>query len=156
MHAAFASRMQRKWARMSSYLIWLVVAAVMAVLEAVSVALITVWFVVGALAAFVAAFLGAGMAVQIVVFLVFSVASLVLLRPLALKHRDIGNYHEPTLVGKRAVVVERIDGQAHTGRVETPDHMTWAALSLDRTPIDVGTTVKVVDQESIKLVVEPA
>lgn len=140
---------------MSSYFVWLAVAAVMAVAEALSAALITVWFVAGALAAFLAAFFGAGLAVQIIVFLASSIACLVLLRPLAMKHRDIGGYHEPTMIGKRAVVVERIDGRAHTGRVETSDHMTWAALSLDREPIEEGTTVRVVSQESIKLVVEP-
>ena len=140
---------------MASYYIWLGVAAIMAVAEAFSAALITVWFVVGALAAFVAAFLGAGTAVQIIVFLVFSFACLALLRPVAMKHRAIGNSHEPTQIGKEAMVVERIDAQALTGRVETSDHMTWAALSADGNPIEEGTSVRVIGQKSIKLVVEP-
>ena len=41
-----------------------------------------------------------------------------------------------------------------TGRVETPDHMTWAALSADGSVLPEGTRVRVVDQQSIKLVVE--
>lgn len=135
--------------------IWLGVAAIMAVAEALSTAFVTVWFVIGALAAFVAAFLGAGAAVQIVVFLVSSIACLALLRPVVLRHRELGKFHEPTPIGKEATVVEDIDAIAHTGRVETPDHMTWAALSADGRPIAKGCAVRVVGQESVKLVVEP-
>lgn len=138
---------------MSPY-VWLIVAAVMALIEMVSMGLITIWFVVGGLAAFLAAYLGADLAVQIVVFLVISVVCLALFRPLIMKHRAIGESHESTPVGLEAVVVEAIGGNQEPGRVETPDHMTWVALSADDLPLEVGTRVRVVDNESIKLVVE--
>ena len=70
--------------------IWLAVAAVMAVVEVVSFGLITMWFVIGALAAFAANLLGADLLVQIVVFLVVSVVCLVALRPVFVKYRDRG------------------------------------------------------------------
>lgn len=133
---------------------WLAIAAVMAVVEIASMGLITIWFVVGGLAAFVAGFVGADLTVQIIVFLVVSIACLALLRPLIIKHRRMGELHELTPIGQNAVVVERIDNDALTGRVETPDHMTWAALSADGAPIESGTQVRVVEQRSIKLVVE--
>lgn len=133
---------------------WLAIAAVMAVVEIASMGLITIWFVVGGLAAFVAGFVGTDLTVQIIVFLVVSIACLALLRPLIIKHRRMGELHEPTPVGQNAVVVEHIDNDALTGRIETPDHMTWAALSADGTPIESGTQVRVVEQRSIKLVVE--
>ena len=134
--------------------IWLGIAAVAAVVEAISWGLITMWFVIGAIAAFAVAFFGGPVWLQLVVFLVVSVACLVLLRPVILKYRKHGEEHEATPVGSNAVVVERIDNAAMTGRVETPDHMTWAALSADGTPIESGTQVRVVEQRSIKLVVE--
>lgn len=134
---------------------WLAIAAVMAIVEAASQGLITIWFVVGALVAFAAGMLGADLVVQVVIFLVVSVACLALLRPLAMKHRKIGEAHEATPIGLTALVVERIDPQAQTGRIETPDHMTWAALSADGDSIETGAQVRVVDQRSIKLVVEP-
>lgn len=133
---------------------WLAIAAAMAIAEMLSQGLVTIWFVAGALVAFVAAYLGASLAMQIAVFLIVSVACLALLRPLIMKHRKIGESHEPTLVGTQAVVVERIDGDALTGRVETPDHLTWTALSADKRPIETGANVRVVEQQSIKLVVE--
>lgn len=133
---------------------WLLVAAVMAVVEVVSFGLITVWFVVGALAAFIAAFCGAGITLQVVVFLAVSVLCLLLLRPFALKHRNAGAAAEPSLIGQQAVVVEPIDNAAAAGRVRTDDHMTWAARSADGLPLAAGQEVTVVGQESIKLIVE--
>ena len=68
--------------------VWLGVAAVMGVVEIVSLSLITMWFVVGALVAFAASLLGADLVVQLVVFLVVSVACLVGLRPDVYKRQN--------------------------------------------------------------------
>ena len=103
---------------MSHMVLWLVVAAVMALIEAFSFGLITMWFVVGALVAFVADLLGANFVVQVALFLVVSVLCLVLLRPVVVKHRNRGHSAEPTLVGERGVVCETIDNDGLTGRVE--------------------------------------
>ena len=107
--------------------VWLAIAAIAAIVEVFSWGLFTMWFVIGGLLAFVVGFLGGPLWLQIVVFLVVSVACLLLLRPLILKHRKQGEEFEATPVGGTAVVVERIDNGAHVGRVETSDHMTWAA-----------------------------
>lgn len=134
--------------------VWLIVAAVMAVVEIASLSLITMWFVVGALIAFVANLLGVDPLIQIAVFLVVSVLCLIVLRPVFVKYRDRGKLEEPTVVGQKAVVREAIDNSLFVGRVETPDHMTWAARSADGMPIPIGENVVVVGQESVKLIVE--
>ena len=134
--------------------VWLGVAAVMGVVEIVSLGLITMWFVVGALVAFVASLLGADLVVQLVVFLVVSVACLVGLRPVFVKYRDRGKQEEPTHVGQTAVVVEDVDNEGLTGRVETDNRMTWAARSADGAFIPQGAVVRIVGQESVKLIVE--
>ena len=134
--------------------IWLGVAAVMAVAEVLSFGLITMWFVIGALAAFVANLLGGNLVVQFVVFLVVSVVCLVLLRPIFIKYRKRGQASEPSNIGERGVVVEDINNDAMTGRVELSNHMTWAARSHDGEPLESGVVVKVVAQESVKLVIE--
>ena len=138
---------------MSPFL-WLGVAAVMAALEAVSTSLVTLWFVVGALVAFAANLAGADDVVQLVVFFGVSIVCLVVLRPVFLKYRRQGESNEPTLVGSSAVVRERIDNDRMTGRVETPNHMSWAARSADGSCIAEGESVVVVSRESVKLVVE--
>lgn len=134
--------------------IWLAVAAVMGVVEIASLGLITMWFVVGALVAFAANLLGADLLVQIVVFLIVSVACLVGLRPVFVKYRDRGKQEEPTHIGQTAIVVEEVDNEGLTGRVETDNRMTWAARSADGSPIPAGTVVRIVGQESVKLIVE--
>ena len=143
-------------------IIWLIVAVVMAVVEIISTTLITIWFFVGALFAALAAYLGADIAVQLVIFLVVSIAMLLIFRPMLMKKRKAGNLEdksspvgagEATPLGKTAIVVEAIDNASGRGRVETQDHMSWVALSDDGAPIPEGTTVKVVDVQSVKLVV---
>ena len=134
--------------------IWLIIAAVMAIAEVASMGLITLWFVIGGVAAFIVQFAGGPLWLQIVVFLAVSLVCLALLRPVIMRNRKRGEQHEATQIGINAVVVEEIDNHAMTGRVETPDHMTWAALSADGSILPEGTRVRVVDQQSIKLVVE--
>lgn len=134
--------------------VWIGVAAVMGIIEALSFGIVAVWFVVGSLVAFLAGMLGVDLLVQCGVFLVVSVVLLIACRPLVLKYRKRGSDHEPTLVGSHAVVTEAIDNDRMVGRVETPDHMTWSARSFDGRPIHRGESVTVVAQESIKLIVE--
>ena len=134
--------------------VWLLVAGAAAAIEAFTTGLFTMWFVIGALVAFVVQYFGGPLWLQLVVFLAVSLACLVLLRPLIMKHRKRGEEFESTPVGSIAVVVERIDPAAMTGRVETPNHMSWSALSADGTVIEEGANVRVVDSKSIKLIVE--
>lgn len=133
---------------------WLAVAFVMAAIEVISFGLITLWFVIGALAAFVVSLLGGDLLLQIVVFLVVSVVCLIVLRPVFVKYRRRGQENEPTEIGRSAVVVETVDNDRLIGRVETEDRMTWAARSIDGSVIPAGTVVHVVGQESVKLIVE--
>ncbi len=133
---------------------WLAVAFVMAAVEVISFGLITLWFVIGALAAFVVSLLGGDLFLQIVVFLVVSVVCLIVLRPVFVKYRRRGQESEPTEVGRSAVVVETVDNDRLIGRVETEDRMTWAARSADGSVIPAGTVVHIVGQESVKLIVE--
>lgn len=136
------------------YVFWIVVAVIMGVVEAASCSFISLWFVVGAIGAFVAALLGGDMLVQLVVFLIVSVVCLLAFRPLVLKNRERGKKAEPTVVGQMAIVCEAIDPDRLTGRVETEDHMTWAARSADGSPIPAGENVRIVAQESVKLFVK--
>lgn len=138
---------------MSPYF-WLGVAIIMGVVEFASLGLVAAWFVVGALVAFVASLLGATLLVQVGVFLVVSVVCLIALRPVFARYRDRGKREEPTCVGRSAVVVEDIDGEGLAGRVETDDHMSWAARSADGSSISAGALVRVVGQQSVKLIVE--
>ena len=135
-------------------IVWIIIAVIMAVIEALSLGFITIWFVVGAIAALVAQVLGCNEAVQIVVFLAVSIAFLLIVRPYAIKHRNRNQSAEPTLVGKTAQVIVNISADGTQGRVKTLDGVSWTALSADGEDIPKGSQVRIVKVESIKLFVE--
>ena len=66
-------------------LIWLGLFIILIIIEIFTVGLTTIWFAIGALAAMAANTLGAGLIVQIVVFLAVSVVLLLFTRPWAEK-----------------------------------------------------------------------
>ena len=137
-----------------SMILWLVVALIMAVVEALTTSLVTVWFVIGAIAAFVGSLCNAPLWLQLVIFLVVSIIALVAFRPLAIKTRTAKKAEEPTIVGTEALVSEPITANGMSGRVRTPDGITWAAKSSNGCAIPLGTPVIVIAQESVWLTVE--
>ncbi len=58
------------------YIVWICAAIIFGVLEAVTVQLVFVWFVIGSCAALVSSLLGAKLYVQIIVFIITSVLML--------------------------------------------------------------------------------
>jgi membrane protein implicated in regulation of membrane protease activity len=109
---------------------------------------------VGALAAAGAAGLGGGVVVQVLVFAVVSTALIAVVRPIATRQRA----DRPRLLsgidalkGKRAVVLERVDGAG--GRIKLAGEV-WSARSLDtQLAYDVGQEVDVVEIEGATAIV---
>ena len=66
--------------------IWFGLLILFGILEAVTVSVVSIWFMAGSLAAILAALCGASLPVQIVLFLAVSVALLACLRPLVRKY----------------------------------------------------------------------
>ena len=92
---------------MPSY-IWLIVMAVMIVVEIAVPGLVSIWFAAGALVAYLAALLGAGTAVQVMIFVLVSVVLLLLTRPLAKKYINerADNTNKDTIPCRTAIVSE--------------------------------------------------
>jgi membrane protein implicated in regulation of membrane protease activity len=120
---------------MPDWVLWSIAAAALGVGE-----IITVGFVLGpialaaALAAVVAA-IGAGAEIQVAVFAVAALASLLFLRPIARRHlRTPGLLRTGTaaLVGQRALVVQRVD--ADQGQVRIGGEV-WTARPFDETDV---------------------
>ena len=135
---------------------WIVIAAVMAFLEFTTVALVSVWFVAGALVALASALLGAPFWLQAIIFVLVSGILLLLLRPFLrrvlppVKTRT----NVDALIGKNAVVTETIDNLQATGHVKL-DGVDWTARSANEAPIAAGTVVTVERVEGVKLLVVP-
>lgn len=133
---------------------WLALALIMGVAEALSINLITVWFVVGALIAFLSNILGAALIVQAALFLVVSLFGCILFRPYVRRRlKQPVQEGDDLMIGRIAKVIEDIDPNKQTGRVRTADRITWMAISQDGSFIPAGSHVRVHGHDSIKLIV---
>ncbi|HSK15659.1 MAG TPA: NfeD family protein [Gaiellaceae bacterium] len=116
---------------MPDWAIWIVAAAALAGVEALTLVFLCGPLAVAALLAAAVAAAGASVVVQLGVFVAGSVASLLVLRPIARRHlRSPGQLRSGTagLVGATAVVLERVDGE--NGLVKLAGE-TWTARSFD-------------------------
>ena len=135
---------------------WVVALVVFLIVEAVTAGLVSIWFVFGSLVALICAALGAAVWLQIFSFVIVSVATLVLTRPLVKRYVDSRSVatNADRSIGRAAVVTERIDNLAATGAVKL-DGVVWTARSTDdAVAIETGERVTVRAIEGVKLIVE--
>ncbi len=133
---------------------WLAATVILFIAEAVTVNLVTIWFAIGAFAAFIAAVAGAGLWIQIVLCIAVTILTLVFTRPIAKKH--INGKHEATnadaVIGKTAIVTEAIDNIAAKGTVSCMGKI-WTARTENGEPADEGERVTVKAIQGVKLIV---
>jgi membrane protein implicated in regulation of membrane protease activity len=141
---------------MHSWIVWLIVAAVLGVAELLTT---TLAFGLIAIAAAAAAVVGAfhlSFALQLAVFAVAAGAGLGFVRPIAIKH-----IKQPpalrtgvaALVGRSAIVLEEVT--EHSGRVRI-DGEEWSSRPYDETLIiPVGTKVDVMQIKGATVLVYP-
>ena len=134
---------------------WLILFVILLVIEILTMGLTTIWFAGGALVAFILAFVGFGLPVQIIVFLLVSIGLLVLTRPIAMKfvNQERQKTNAESLIGQKAIVLERIDTLHGTGRAEV-NGMEWSAKTDDSDEtIDAGEVVVIEGIQGVKLIV---
>ncbi len=135
--------------------VWAILAGVLIAVEAITAALTTIWFAIGALAALVGAVFGAPVWLQIVLFLIVSVLMLALTRPIAMRYvgEKTVKTNADSLVGQEAVVTEKIDNLQSTGAVQIRGQI-WTARSVNpEHTIEVGEIVMVRSISGVKLMV---
>ena len=134
---------------------WAAAIVVFVVAELATVGLASIWFALGSLCALIAALLGAPIWLQIVWFVIISVAALVSTRPLVRKY--INGKTQATnadrVIGHTAVVKERIDDLAATGAV-LADGKMWSARTVDGSAVEAGALVTVRAIQGVRLIVE--
>ena len=141
---------------MGTWIVWLIIAAVLGAIEIVTVTLAFGLVAVGALAAAVAGAAGAPLGAQFGAFAVVSAVGLGVARPLAMRHvrqPPLLRSGTAALVGRSATVTEEvsIDG----GRVRIGADV-WSARPYDETlVIPAGTRVDVLHIEGATALVYP-
>ena len=135
--------------------IWIGFAIVMAVVEASTTQLVSLWFVLGAVAAAISTIFTPSIFVQLVVFLVVSAMSLLITRPLVRRFRknsDKVGTNADRLIGQFGIVTKGIADPFIVGQVKVLGE-TWSAQS-EITPIEVGAKVEILEIEGVRLIVE--
>ena len=141
---------------MEQVIFWLVVLAVCAVVELVTMGLTSVWFAGGALAAALIALVCPYFWVQVVLFIVVSLVLLIFTKPIAVKFFNKGRVktNAESLIGQRAIVVSEIDNLKGIGEV-TVSGLDWSARTEeDGLVIPEKAVVMIKRIEGVKLIVE--
>ncbi len=138
-----------------STIIWIAAIVIFGVVEAATVGLVSIWFVIGSVAGLVAAALNAPIWLQVVLFFIVSIAALIATRPLVRKlaHKGEVATNADRVLGGTARVTETIDNTIPTGEVYI-DGKTWSARSQSGAVIAPETLVKVIRLEGVKLFVD--
>jgi membrane protein implicated in regulation of membrane protease activity len=138
---------------------WLLVAAVLVVCEALSLTLVLVLVALGAAAAAGVAALGGDLFLQTAAFSVTSLALLVLVRPVARRHRRMPaalRTGADALVGVHAQVVDRVD--RYHGQVRLRGEIWSARLcegTADSDVLEPGASVRVLAIDGATALVYP-
>lgn len=137
--------------------IWIGFAVLMAVCEAFTSQLVSIWFVIGAGCAAVTTIFTPSIPIQSAVFLIVSLLALIVTRPLVVrlkKSKSRISTNADRLIGRIGEAISDIEDAEKIGQVKVSGEI-WSAKSSD-TPISKGEKVKVLSIEGVKLIVEKA
>ena len=143
----------------SMWVIWLAIAVVMFIIEAVTTGLATLWFGIGALVAMIMDLCGASVPAQVIVMAIVSIVCFVLcmiwVRPKleSLRKKNIQHTNADRLIGKEGVVIVPLNNTEGEGQVKV-DGQIWSAKAESDIAEGIRVTVKAI--EGVKLVVEVA
>lgn len=138
-------------------IIWLALLVTFLIVEAsCPVHLVSIWFAVGSLAALVVNVLHGPLWLQILLFLLVSVALLIALWPLTKKYLNpkVTRTNVDSVIGSIGLVTAAIDNIEAHGQVKLGG-MEWTARSTSGAPIAEGIRVKVDRIEGVKVYVSP-
>ena len=123
---------------------WLIILVVLALAEAATINLVSIWFAAGALTALLVSLFCQNFWIQLVVFLLVA-------------QKKFTPHLRPTnldlLLGQYGVVTEDIDNLAATGQVKV-DGQIWTARNEVEEPIPAGSIVQVLRIEGVKIIVQ--
>ena len=134
--------------------LWFWISIAFAVIEALTLGIVSIWFAIGALVAMLFAFVIDSFIVQLLIFLGVSLVLVATTRKVAVEKLKIGqvktNVHE--LIGKEAVVVKEIRPYT-TGEVKL-DGKVWRAMSESKQVYKVDEIVTVLRIEGVTIIIK--
>lgn len=137
---------------MSYWVMWLVVVVLLAIIEASTVNLVSIWFVISGLVALIVSLFTEAFYIQFGVFVLLGIILLVITKPAMnkmLKEKET-KLNLERIIGMEGIVTEEIE-KNKIGEAKV-DGKLWSAISDVKIP--VNSVVKAVSIEGVKLVVE--
>jgi len=145
------------WLATNSWVLWLALFLLLAIIEIVTLDLFFIMLSAGALAALFAGLLGTPFWAQVVVFCVVALLMVLFVRPVALRHLNRGPADLRTnverLIGETAMTLEAVTDSSGTVKIGGD---TWSARSSDGSQIPAGQRVQVARIDGATAVVAPA
>ena len=135
---------------------WLIAFVVFTGIEVATLALTTIWFAGGAIAAFILSLLGANVQIQLLAFVVVSFLLLFLTRPFISRYINSNTVktNSESLIGKQARVTAEINNELGTGTAVTEGKEWTARAESDGDIYPVGTMAVIKEIRGVKLILK--
>lgn len=138
---------------------WLVAFLVFLIVEAISVSLLSVWFMVGSVVALILSLVGASPAVQGIAFVVVSAICLLIfiliIKPrLNKKTEQKEKTNADRIINQEAIVLQTINPLENTGQIRVRGQV-WSAASYNDLTIEKDVLVVVKEIKGVKAYVVP-
>lgn len=137
-------------------ILWFLIFLILVIVEVLTLNLSTVWFIIGSVFAFFSSFFTRNLNYQIIVFIVFSIISVILTKRFLTKISNFKkiNTNVDSIIGRTCLVTKNINNLLNQGEIVI-DKNIWSALSKDdNVIIKEGTKVKICDIKGVKVIVE--
>ena len=144
---------------MEAWHIWVIIALVFIIVEMFTSGFAVMCISFGCIFGAVASALDWDIKWQLLVFAIGTALAFMTVRPLVYKffykkEKEVKTNVE-ALIGRKAIVTERIEGELHPGRVKV-DGDDWKAVTAEVAPIEVGEAVEITAINSVILTVKRA
>lgn len=144
-----------QWLMDNPVYLWLAVLVIAVIIEAATYALVTIWFVGGAIVALISSALGISLFAQFLVFLVFSVIFLILARPLVRKRQHtFVRTNVDSYIGLKGIVTK--ESTSHSAGQGKVGGQIWTIMSGNAEPLKLGDEFVVDSVSGVKLIVSKA
>ena len=134
--------------------IWIAVIILAVIIELLTDQLVSIWFVPGAMISTVLEFCNVDIIWQILVFLIISVAGIILGKTVLVKYLKTNDTKTniEAIIGEKCVVTEEINNYKGCGQAKVKGQI-WSARSVDdEKTFEVGDILCVVAIEGVKLI----
>lgn len=131
---------------------WFIAFIILIIVELVTVNLVTIWFAIGSVFSMIVSFYTDSLVIQLIVFIIVSLFSLLITKPLIkkLKAKEVVPTNSDRVIGHVAIVTKEISKDKY-GEVKVLGN-TWTA-SCDES-VEVGKKVRIKAIDGVKLIVK--